>query len=227
MEQRIVTAILGGGQGSRLWPLTRDRAKPAVPLAGKFRLIDIPISNCLNTDINRIFVLTQFNTPSLHRHVAQTYRSTRSAAASSTSSPPSRRGTAGLVPGHGRRRAAESHRHFGSTMPRPLLILSGDQLYRMDFSAVLEQHRERERRPDDRGVKPSRERPRASGSCGWRTAASSSSSRSRRTADAASTPSARRSEACSALRQKRAPCSPAWASTSSTARSCRGCWRDR
>ena len=73
MEQ-IVTAILGGGQGSRLWPLTRDRAKPAVPVGGKFRLIDIPISNSLHAGIDRIFVITQFNSASLHRHIAQTYR---------------------------------------------------------------------------------------------------------------------------------------------------------
>ena len=74
MQEKIVTAILGGGQGSRLWPLTRDRAKPAVPVGGKFRLIDIPISNSLHAGIDRIFVITQFNSASLHRHIAQTYR---------------------------------------------------------------------------------------------------------------------------------------------------------
>ena len=72
--EKVVTAILGGGQGSRLWPLTRDRAKPAVPVGGKFRLIDIPISNSLHAGIDRIFVITQFNSASLHRHIAQTYR---------------------------------------------------------------------------------------------------------------------------------------------------------
>ena len=70
----VVTAVLGGGQGSRLWPLTRDRAKPAVPVGGKFRLIDIPISNSLHAGVDRIYVLTQFNSASLHRHIAQTYR---------------------------------------------------------------------------------------------------------------------------------------------------------
>ena len=70
----VVTAILGGGQGARLSPVTRDRAKPAVPVGGKFRLIDIPISNSLHAGIDRVYVLTQFNSESLHRHIAQTYR---------------------------------------------------------------------------------------------------------------------------------------------------------
>jgi len=72
--EKVITAILGGGQGSRLWPLTRHRAKPAVPVGGKFRLIDIPISNSLHAGIDRIFVITQFNSASLHRHISQTYR---------------------------------------------------------------------------------------------------------------------------------------------------------
>ena len=70
----VVTLILGGGQGKRLWPLTRERCKPAVPLGGKFRLIDVPISNSLHAGIDRIFVLTQFNSASLHRHISQSYR---------------------------------------------------------------------------------------------------------------------------------------------------------
>ena len=72
--RNVVTAILGGGQGTRLSPLTRYRAKPAVPVAGKFRLIDIPISNSLHARIEKIYVLTQFNSASLHRHISQTYR---------------------------------------------------------------------------------------------------------------------------------------------------------
>ena len=68
-----VAVILGGGQGARLFPLTMNRAKPAVPIAGKFRLVDIPISNCLNADLRRIFILTQFNSESLHRHIFRTY----------------------------------------------------------------------------------------------------------------------------------------------------------
>ena len=70
----VVSVILGGGAGSRLFPLTKDRSKPAVPLAGKYRLVDIPISNCLNSGLKRIFLLTQFNSSSLHRHVQQAYR---------------------------------------------------------------------------------------------------------------------------------------------------------
>src|SRR5438552_9890538 len=73
--RNIITLVLGGGKGTRLYPLTKLRSKPAVPLAGKYRLIDIPISNCLNSGLNRIFVLTQFLSVSLHRHIAQTYRS--------------------------------------------------------------------------------------------------------------------------------------------------------
>ncbi len=72
--KRVVTAILGGGQGARLYPLTKYRAKPAVPVGGKFRLIDIPISNSLHAGIDKVYVLTQFNSESLHRHIAQTYR---------------------------------------------------------------------------------------------------------------------------------------------------------
>ena len=69
----VLAVILGGGAGTRLFPLTRDRAKPAVPLAGKYRLVDVPISNCLNSDVDRIFVVTQFNSASLNRHVARSY----------------------------------------------------------------------------------------------------------------------------------------------------------
>src|SRR6185295_16895260 len=70
----VLAVIMGGGQGSRLFPLTRERAKPAVPLAGKYRLVDIPISNCINSELKRIYVLTQFNTASLHRHISQSYK---------------------------------------------------------------------------------------------------------------------------------------------------------
>ena len=71
----VLTLILGGGRGTRLFPLTRERSEPAVPLAGKYRLIDVPVSNCLNSGLNRIYVLTQFQSVSLHRHIAQTYKS--------------------------------------------------------------------------------------------------------------------------------------------------------
>jgi glucose-1-phosphate adenylyltransferase len=72
-QKRVLAVIMGGGRGTRLHPLTQERCKPAVPLAGKYRLVDIPISNCINSDINRIFILTQFNTASLHRHIQTTY----------------------------------------------------------------------------------------------------------------------------------------------------------
>src|SRR5512147_2618363 len=70
----VLCVIMGGGQGSRLFPLTKDRAKPAVPLAGKYRLVDIPISNCINSELRRIYLLTQFNSASLHRHISQSYK---------------------------------------------------------------------------------------------------------------------------------------------------------
>ena len=74
LEQDVITVILGGGRGNRLDPLTRERAKPAVPIAGKYRLIDIPISNCIHSGMERMFVLTQFNSVSLHRHLVRTYK---------------------------------------------------------------------------------------------------------------------------------------------------------
>src|SRR6266516_1172920 len=72
--QNVISLVLGGGRGTRLFPLTKHRSKPAVPLAGKYRLIDIPISNCLNSELNRVYVLTQFLSVSLHRHIAHTYK---------------------------------------------------------------------------------------------------------------------------------------------------------
>ena len=135
--EKIVTAILGGGQGARLWPLTRDRAKPAVPVGGKFRLIDIPISNSLHAGIDRIFVITQFNSASLHRHIDQTYRFSAFSngyvnilAAEQTLEQPR------LVPGDGRRRAPDPRRGCSRPNPPEVLILSGDQLYLMDIVEV-------------------------------------------------------------------------------------------
>ena len=71
---KVISLVLGGGQGTRLYPLTKHRAKPAVPLAGKYRLVDIPISNCINSGFRRIYILTQFNSASLHRHISQSYK---------------------------------------------------------------------------------------------------------------------------------------------------------
>ena len=138
-----MTAILGGGQGSRLWPLTRDRAKPAVPIGGKFRLIDIPISNSLHAGIQRIFVITQFNSASLHRHIAQTYRfsvfSTGFVNILAAEQTLERRewfqGTADAI--------RQTLSHLVGTQPDEILILSGDQLYLMDIRALIETHRKR------------------------------------------------------------------------------------
>src|SRR5436305_6041342 len=143
--EKIVTAILGGGQGSRLWPLTRDRAKPAVPVGGKFRLIDIPISNSLHAGIDRIFVITQFNSASLHRHIAQTYRFSAFsngfvnilAAELTAERKDWYQGTADAV-----RRCLP--RLFESDVPPETLILSGDQLYLMDIEQFIRLHRERD-----------------------------------------------------------------------------------
>ncbi len=136
----VLTLILGGGRGTRLFPLTHMRSKPAVPLAGKYRLIDIPISNCLHAGLKRIFVLTQFNSASLNRHVAQTYRlDTFSdgfvevlAAEQTPDSSAWFQGTADAV-----RQAA---RHFKGFDADYFLILAGDHLYRMDFFELIESH---------------------------------------------------------------------------------------
>ncbi len=136
----VVTLILGGGRGTRLFPLTHMRSKPAVPLGGKYRLIDIPISNCLHAGLKRIFVLTQFNSASLNRHVAQTYRLDLFsngfvevlAAEQTPESSDWFQGTADAV-----RQAA---RHFKGYDADYYLILAGDHLYRMDFCELVESH---------------------------------------------------------------------------------------
>ena len=140
MEMNMVGVVLGGGEGTRLQPLTRDRCKPAVPLAGKYRLVDIPVSNCINSGIHRINILTQFNSVSLHQHVQNTYvfdrfhdGYVRILAAQQT--PGAERwfqGTADAV--------RQSLRYVMDHDPDYVLILSGDQLYRMDARLVLEEH---------------------------------------------------------------------------------------
>lgn len=141
--RNVVTAILGGGRGTRLWPLTRDRAKPAVPVAGKYRLIDIPISNSIDAGIDRVFVLTQFNSVSLHRHIARTYRfdsfSRGSvdilAAEQSMENTDWYQGTADAV-----RQNIDRLVEFD---PTEVVILSGDQLYLMDLERFVREHRDR------------------------------------------------------------------------------------
>lgn len=138
--KEIVGVVLGGGKGSRLFPLTLIRSKPAVPLGGKYRLVDIPISNCINSGINRIFVLTQYNSESLNRHITQTYRFGMFsqgfvdilAAEQTPESVMWYQGTADAV--------RQSLRHILTYRPKYILILSGDHLYRMDYRALIEEH---------------------------------------------------------------------------------------
>ncbi len=139
---RVISLILGGGRGTRLFPLTQSRSKPAVPIAGKYRLIDIPVSNCIHSGLNRIFVLTQFNSVSLHRHIYNTYKFdpfnggfVEILAAQQTMEHESwYQGTADAV----RRNIP----YFSEKAYDLVLILSGDQLYRMDFQEMIRTHRE-------------------------------------------------------------------------------------
>jgi glucose-1-phosphate adenylyltransferase len=136
----VISVILGGGAGTRLFPLTKDRSKPAVPLAGKYRIVDIPISNCLNSGLKRIFLLTQFNSSSLHRHIQQTYQFDDfsngfveiMAAQQTPGNNTWYQGTADAV--------RQNLSHFRNSPHKYVLILSGDQLYRMNFREVIEQH---------------------------------------------------------------------------------------
>src|SRR5262245_8489721 len=143
VNNEVLAIILGGGQGTRLFPLTQHRSKPAVPIGGKYRLIDIPISNCLHADIRRIYVLTQFNSASLNRHIAQSYRMDLFsqgfveilAAEQTPDNPNWFQGTADAV-----RQAA---RHFVRLDAEYYLILAGDHLYRMDYSELVDEHVDR------------------------------------------------------------------------------------
>lgn len=137
---KVMAIILGGGAGSRLFPLTRERAKPAVPLGGKYRLVDVPISNCINSSIMQIFVLTQFNSASLNRHISRTYRFSSFssgfveiiAAEQRRDSPQWFQGTADAV-----RQVIPHIRDWGVDT---ILILSGDHLYRMDYRPFIRRH---------------------------------------------------------------------------------------
>ena len=140
--KRVLAIILGGGAGTRLYPLTKMRAKPAVPLAGKYRLIDIPISNCINSNINKMYVMTQFNSASLNRHLSQSFNLSASfgqgfvevlAAQQTPDSPSWFEGTADAV--------RKYQWLFQEWDVDEYLILSGDQLYRMDYSKFVEHHR--------------------------------------------------------------------------------------
>ncbi len=137
---KVLCVIMGGGQGTRLFPLTKDRAKPAVPLAGKYRLVDIPISNCINSGYRRIYVLTQFNSTSLHGHISRTYKFDQFtsgfveilAAQQTFENTSWYEGTADAV--------RKNLVHFLNHDFDYLVILSGDQLYRMDFRPLIAQH---------------------------------------------------------------------------------------
>ena len=143
MSKEILAVILGGGAGTRLYPLTASRSKPAVPIAGKYRLVDIPISNCLNSGINRMFVLTQYNSASLNRHIKNTYHFSAFssafvdilAAEQTPDNPTWYQGTADAV--------RQGLRHIGPFESDYVLILSGDQLYQMDLMAMLNNHIEK------------------------------------------------------------------------------------
>ena len=140
MAKDVLAVILGGGAGSRLYPLTASRSKPAVPIAGKYRLVDIPISNCLNSGINRMFVLTQFNSASLNRHIKNTYHFSAFssafvdilAAEQTPDNPTWFQGTADAV--------RQGVRHIAPFDSEYILILSGDQLYQMNLDEMLENH---------------------------------------------------------------------------------------
>jgi glucose-1-phosphate adenylyltransferase len=141
-SSRVLSVILGGGAGTRLFPLTRNRAKPAVPLGGKYRLVDIPISNCINSNLRRVYLLTQFNSASLHRHIAASYKFDHFSdgfveilAAEQTYGDTSwYQGTADAV----RKNLVHLLNHDFDLV----LILSGDQLYRMDYRPLIAQHME-------------------------------------------------------------------------------------
>src|SRR3954470_5405931 len=137
----VLALILGGGRGTRLYPLTRARSKPAVPVAGKYRLIDIPISNCINSGLHSIYVLTQFLSVSLHRHIANTYKFDMFdrgfveilAAQQTNETADWYQGTADAV--------RQNIAYIEREEPDEVLILSGDQLYRMDYRDIIKTHR--------------------------------------------------------------------------------------
>ncbi|HEU0112018.1 MAG TPA: glucose-1-phosphate adenylyltransferase [Flavisolibacter sp.] len=143
MSKQMLSVILGGGAGTRLYPLTASRSKPAVPIAGKYRLVDIPISNCLNSGITRMFVLTMYNSASLNRHIKNTYHFSAFssafvdilAAEQTPDNPTWFQGTADAV--------RQGLRHIAPFDSDYILILSGDQLYQIDFQEMLANHKEK------------------------------------------------------------------------------------
>jgi len=143
LAKSVIAVILGGGAGTRLYPLTASRSKPAVPIAGKYRLVDIPISNCINSNINRMYVLTQFNSASLNKHIKNTYQFSNFSSGfadilAAEQTPDNQgwfQGTADAV--------RQSLKHIHNNDYEYVLILSGDQLYQMDFEKMFDAHREK------------------------------------------------------------------------------------
>ena len=141
--KEMISVILGGGAGTRLYPLTAHRSKPAVPIAGKYRLVDIPISNCLNSGISKMFVLTMYNSASLNRHIKNTYHFSAFSAAfvdilaaeQTPDNPTWFQGTADAV--------RQGLRHIETFPCEYVLILSGDQLYQLDFQKMLQEHKDK------------------------------------------------------------------------------------
>ena len=137
-KTRVIAIILGGGKGTRLYPLTKERSKPAVPFGGKYRIVDIPISNCINSGYRKIYLLTQFNSASLHHHITKTYNFDNFsggfveilAAEQTLENSGWFEGTADAV--------RKNMIHFKSANPTHYIILSGDQLYRMNLKAFMD-----------------------------------------------------------------------------------------
>jgi glucose-1-phosphate adenylyltransferase len=181
ITEKTLAVIMGGGAGTRLFPLTKERSKPAVPLAGKYRIVDIPISNCINSGLRRIYVLTQFNSASLHKHINSSYKFdsfSRSfveiLAAQQTPTDNSwYQGTADAVRQNLRDLLQYPYQYY--------VILSGDQLYRMDYRDVLQQHIQTKAELTIATIPVKRMRFPASASCTpMRSGRSCSSSRSRK-----------------------------------------------
>ena len=149
-KPRVLAIILGGGKGTRLYPLTKERSKPAVPFGGKYRIVDIPISNCINSGYRKIYLLTQFNSASLHMHISNSYNFDRFsqgfveilAAEQTLEHSGWFEGTADAV--------RKNMAHFRSQNPTHYIILSGDQLYRVDLEKFMEDSCECTRRPSAR-----------------------------------------------------------------------------
>ncbi|MCX7882716.1 MAG: sugar phosphate nucleotidyltransferase [Brevinematales bacterium] len=144
-QRSCLAVILGGGKGTRLYPLTKERSKPAVPFAGNYRIVDIPISNCLNSGINKVFVITQYNSASLNRHIVNTYRfdSFHEGFVDILASELTEEGMMGGFAEGTADAVRKAIKHLRVFRPSLVLVLAGDQLYRMDFSEVIATHVEK------------------------------------------------------------------------------------